>query len=101
MIFKSVLKNVISNLKVKKMYKMNYSDQIVRSIVLTTYMKKKFNIVILGISKPQENGNRVLIKNPDYDVKVESGDYLILVCNGKRDKEIQSFFGIEEGYIHN
>ena len=40
MIFKSVLKNVINNLKVKKMYKMNYSDQIVRSIVLTTYMKK-------------------------------------------------------------
>ena len=47
MIFKSVLKNVINNLKVKKMYKMNYSDQIVRSIVLTTYMKKKFNILFM------------------------------------------------------
>ena len=47
MIFKSVLKNVISNFKVKKMYKMNYSDQIVRSIVLTTFMKKKFNILFM------------------------------------------------------
>lgn len=63
-------------------------------------MKKKFNIVVLGVSKPQSKGERVLIKNPDYEVKVESGDYLILVCNGKRDKEIQNFFGVEEGYIH-
>ena len=47
MIFKSVVKNIVSNFKVKKMYKMNYSDQIVRSIVLTTYMKKKFNILFM------------------------------------------------------
>lgn len=47
MIFKSILKNVVSNFKVKKMYKMNYSDQIVRSIVLTTYMKKKFNVLFM------------------------------------------------------
>ena len=47
MIFKSLLKNVVNNFKVKKMYKMNYSDQIVRSIVLTTYMKKKFNILFM------------------------------------------------------
>ena len=47
MIFKSILKNVVNNFKVKKMYKMNYSDQIVRSIVLTTYMKKKFNVLFM------------------------------------------------------
>ncbi len=47
MIFKTILKNVVNNFKVQKMYKMNYSDQIIRSVVLTTYMKKKFNILFM------------------------------------------------------
>lgn len=65
-------------------------------------MKKKFNIVLLGISKPkgENNADRELIKNPDYDVTIESGDYVILICNGKRDLEIKDYFGVEEGYIH-
>ena len=64
-------------------------------------MKRKFNIVLLAVSKSGESGgDRVLIKNPEHDVKIETGDYLILICNGLKDKEVENYFGVEEGYRH-
>jgi len=62
-------------------------------------MKKRFNTVLLGISKLQ-NGERKLIKNPEQNVLIGKGDYLILICNGKHEKDITDFFGIEEGFKH-
>ena len=62
-------------------------------------MKKRFNTVLLGISK-LNNGKRYLIKNPEENVLIGKGDYLILICNGKREQEITEFFGVEEGFKH-
>ena len=50
MIFKSLLLNLAKKVKVKKMYKMNYSDQIIRSLVVTTFVKKKFNILFMMLN---------------------------------------------------
>ena len=53
MIFKTILKNVVNNFKVQKMYKMNYSDQIIRIIDLydslsnTYQLSKKSNKIPL------------------------------------------------------
>ncbi len=62
-------------------------------------MKKRFNTVLLGISK-LINGKRHLIKNPEENLLIGKGDYLILICNGKREKDITEFFGVEEGFKH-
>lgn len=62
-------------------------------------LKKRFNTVLLGISK-LTNGTRELIKNPEDNILIGKGDYLILICNGKHEEPITSFFGVEEGYKH-
>ena len=62
-------------------------------------MKKRFNTVLLGISK-LSNGERTLIKNPEENLLISKGDYLILICNGKHEQPITEFFGIEEGFKH-
>jgi len=61
-------------------------------------MKKEFNIVLIGIVKV-ENGVRTLIKNPEEAVKVETGNYLIMLINKKSVKKIKNYFHTEEGYI--
>ena len=62
-------------------------------------MKKSFNTVLLGISK-LNNGEHKLIKNPEENVLIGKGDYLILICNGKYEESITEYFGIEEGFKH-
>ena len=62
-------------------------------------LKKKYNTILIGITKV-ENGQRKLIKNPEEEVIIETGDYLLLICNGKNEESITSVFGIEEGVVH-
>lgn len=62
-------------------------------------MKKQFNTVLLGISKII-NGKRELIKNPEENVIISKGDYLILICNGKQETPVTEYFGVEEGFKH-
>ena len=61
-------------------------------------LKKKYNTIVIGISKMIE-GKKTLIKNPDYEVKVEIGDYLIIISNGKHSAKISALFGVEEGVV--
>jgi len=62
-------------------------------------LKKRFNAILIGISKIDENGNTNLIKNPEEDIKVEEDDYLIIILNGMAFGSIRKIFRIEEGVI--
>ena len=48
MILKSLLLNLVQKVQFKKAQKtLTYSDQLVRSIMLTTFIKKKFNYLFI------------------------------------------------------
>lgn len=64
-------------------------------------MKKRYNSVLIGITKRDKYGKRKLIKNPHGEVKISPGDYLLIILNGKAFKLISKIFGVEEGYISN
>lgn len=59
-------------------------------------LKEKHNVIAIGVCKTQ-NGERKLIKVPKDDTKLEVGDYLILILNGKTEIAIVKEFGIKEG----
>ena len=60
-------------------------------------LKKKFNIILIGISKRDNTGKRMLVKNPYGNIKIETGDYLIVVVNGKSSQKLEKVFGVSEG----
>lgn len=62
-------------------------------------LKKKYNTILIGVSKIYKE-ERTLIKNPEEPVKIEKGDYLLIICNGKYESKITEIFGIEEGVVH-
>ncbi|MCX2742987.1 potassium channel family protein [Mangrovivirga sp. M17] len=55
-------------------------------------IKQRFNAVAIGLVSGQG-----LLKNPDNDHLVKSGDYLILISAGKVKSELEKFFGVLEG----
>ncbi|MFK7954287.1 MAG: TrkA family potassium uptake protein [Ekhidna sp.] len=62
-------------------------------------LKRKYNAVLIGITKRDKFGNKKLIKNPLGDLKIGPGDYLIIILNGKAFKLLRRIFAVEEGYI--
>ncbi len=60
-------------------------------------LKKDFNAILVGIVKCNET--RTLLKNPENDIKIEVGDYLIMIANGKTEKKIVRLFGTKEGFF--
>lgn len=62
-------------------------------------LKKRYNSVLIGITKRDKFGQKKLIKNPMGDLKISSGDYLILILNGKAFKLLRKVFGVEEGSL--
>ncbi len=60
-------------------------------------MKKKYNSVLIGITKRDKYGAKKLIKNPLGDLKIGPGDYLIVILNGKAFKLLKKVFNVEEG----
>jgi len=60
-------------------------------------LKKSYNCVLIGLSKPREGGNK-LLKNPEDNIKIELGDYLIMIMNAKAEKVLGKTFKITEGY---
>jgi len=60
-------------------------------------LKKSFNCILIGISK-EKNGRRTLLKNPVDEVKIEVGDYLIMIMNRKALDKVGKVFKIDEGY---
>ncbi|NQZ75786.1 MAG: potassium channel protein [Ekhidna sp.] len=62
-------------------------------------MKKRYNSVLIGITKRDKFGNRKLIKNPMGDLKIHPGDYVIIILNGKSFKLLKKVFNVEEGMV--
>ncbi len=60
-------------------------------------LKKKYNTVLIGITKRDKYGKKKLIKNPLGDLKIAPGDYLVLILNGKAFKLLRKIFNVEEG----
>ena len=58
-------------------------------------LKKQCNVVLFGIVKM--NGGKKLMKNPEGDVKVEIGDYLIMLMDRKGLDKLRRHFHIAEG----
>lgn len=60
-------------------------------------LKRRYNSVMIGITKRDKYGNKKLIKNPLGDLKIHTGDYLIIILNGKAFKLLKRAFDVEEG----
>jgi voltage-gated potassium channel len=59
-------------------------------------LKRDCNVVLIGLVKIA-NGHRKLLKNPEGNVKIESGDYLLMMMDGKGRDKLSKLFHIEEG----
>jgi voltage-gated potassium channel len=59
-------------------------------------LKKTCNAVLIGMTKTTNN-ERHLYKNPEEDMLIEEGDYLIILTNLKSYKRLMREFGIDEG----
>ena len=60
-------------------------------------LKKRFNVVLIGISKRDSAGKRMLVKNPSGRCKIEVSDYLLVILNGKSSEKLADVFNISEG----
>ena len=61
-------------------------------------LKKNCNSILIGISK-LEKGQRVLYKNPEDDISVLEGDYLIMITDARSEKLLDKVFQTEEGML--
>ena len=59
-------------------------------------LKKKFNIVCIGLQKA-ENFERGLLKVPSDNETLDFGDYVIVIANGATEKIMQKVFSTKEG----
>ncbi len=63
-------------------------------------LKKDYNAILMGLSR-FENGVSRMITNPAAGVVIRTGDYLVLMCDGKVKKQLVKVFGVTEGRIFN
>ena len=59
-------------------------------------LKKDYNVVLIGIVK-WIDGSKKLLKNPAGHVKIDAGDYLILMLDRKGEMKLKKLFHLEEG----
>lgn len=59
-------------------------------------LKKTCNAILIGIVKIK-NGSRQLVKNPETNVQIEAGDYLMMMMDRKGYDKVSKMFKIEEG----
>jgi voltage-gated potassium channel len=59
-------------------------------------VKKQCNVVLIGLVKVRD-GKHQLLKNPEGDVRIEPGDYLLMLMNGKGQERLKKVFHITEG----
>lgn len=62
-------------------------------------LKKRYNSVLIGVTKRDKFGNKKLIKNPIGELKINVGDYLIIILSGKAFKLLKKVFRVEEGAV--
>jgi len=63
-------------------------------------LKKRFNTILIGISRTLEDGTKILIKNPEEEVIVQNSDYLIIISKGKYEEKLEEYFDVSEGTIN-
>jgi voltage-gated potassium channel len=59
-------------------------------------LKKQCNVVLIGLVK-MIDGKRQLNKNPEGSMKVEEGDYLVMLMDGNGKDRLKRMFKVEEG----
>jgi voltage-gated potassium channel len=59
-------------------------------------LKRDCNVVLIGLVKIKE-GKRLLLKNPEGNIQIEAGDYLLMMMDGKGRDRLSKLFHIEEG----
>ncbi len=62
-------------------------------------LKEEYNIILIGISKLEQDGSHRLLKNPAGAVTVAAGDYLIMIMSGENEATITEIFEVKEGFI--
>ena len=62
-------------------------------------LKMDCNVILIGLVKTSE-GKRNLLKNPEGNVKIEEGDYLVVMLDRKGLEKMKLIFHIEEGISH-
>ncbi len=63
-------------------------------------LKREYNTILLGVSRPQPDGSRQLHRLPDHDLELQAGDYAIVITHGEHEEQIVNWFGIDEGITH-
>jgi len=56
--------------------------------------KKECNVILVGIVKNQ--GERKFLKNPESSVKIEAGDLLVMMMDGKGKEKIKKQYRIND-----
>ncbi len=59
-------------------------------------LKRDCNVVLIGLVK-NNNGEKKLLKNPEGNIKIEAGDYLMMMMDGKGRNKLSKLFQVEEG----
>lgn len=59
-------------------------------------LKKQSNVILFGLVRI-ENGKRTLHKNPEADLTIQDGDYLVMLMDHKGLERLRKIFLIEEG----
>lgn len=59
-------------------------------------LKKTCNVILIGLVKVKD-GERTLMKNPEGTVKIERGDYLIMMMDRKGEDRLKRQFHMAEG----
>lgn len=61
-------------------------------------LKARLNVVLIGVAKARD-GKRELIKLPRDDVRIELGDYVIMIVRGETEREVSKLFLAAEGVL--
>ncbi|MFA8344300.1 MAG: TrkA family potassium uptake protein [Rhodothermaceae bacterium] len=80
-------------------YKVLESNDFCNKNGLETFleMKKKHNITLLGVAK-NINGEYKIFRNPDEEIIIKTGDYLIVIAKGSSKNELEKIFQVQEGH---
>ncbi len=62
-------------------------------------LKMDCNVILIGLVKTVD-GKRNLLKNPEGNVKIGVGDYLVVMMDRKGQEKMKQIFHIEEGISH-
>ncbi len=61
-------------------------------------LKRDYNCILLGLSKPNGDGSRILLKNPGEQAIIEEGDYILVISDGLAKKKLEQIFEVKEGF---